>query len=86
MSKVKRSEVWFTLSRPLTWAEREAFAEYVTEEPGLLGHRFHGPTKVVIHSSDDSRYVGEEIHTFIGTQFVNVYLKAIKTTFPKVRV
>lgn len=82
----KPTKVQFTLSRDLTWAEREAFNEYVTEDPSYYGHRFLNARQFVIYSKDDSRYVGNEIHTFFGTQLVNVYLAAIHTLYPKVRV
>jgi hypothetical protein len=81
------STVQFNLSRRLTWAEREALKEYITQDPSFLGHRVEElGQQLIVHSIDDSRYASSEVHSLLSTEFVNVYIKGMHTLYPKVKV
>lgn len=87
MSKAKRAtHVEFQLSRPLTWAEREAFQALV-DNGEILGAKFtQSGERVAVFAHEDSRILGQYVHDVLSTLFVNVYLRAIRTVYPRVKV
>lgn len=88
------THITVTLSRELTWAEREGLSEelliYEVEEV-ILGHsvkKIDGKAKVInLYSMNvSSRSLFDMIHFILSTEFVNVYVKSVQTIYPKVKV
>jgi hypothetical protein len=83
----RATEVDFELSRPLTWAEREAFSASMRDDEYIKGHRFYEDAfRVVIYTSEDSRVLFSRFHSYLSLAFVNVYITAAKTIYPRVKV
>jgi len=86
MSK-RLTEVDFELSRPMSWAEREAFRVGMQDDMNIKGHRFNKAAfRVVVYSPDESRELFQVIHDFLSHAFVNVYITAAHTVYPRVKV
>jgi len=80
-----------TLNDELTWAEREAFAEYLNNSEDVLGHsvqKKNGSPRVVnVYSLTlDSRELYKLVHSILALEFTNLYIKSVQTVYPKVKV
>lgn len=80
------TELRVTLSRDLTWAEREGFREDCID--GFSSHRFLSPDVFVYTdvTGIDSRELAWGLHDYFATEMFNVYIKAVRTISPKVEV
>lgn len=86
------SKIRVRLSRPLFWAEREAFGEFLSVEMFEEGlsegdyrwsyqtPRGKPPHLNVKAAFIDSRSLFEIVQSILGEEFTNVYVKAVKTS------
>jgi len=84
----KPTKLRVTLSRRLTWSEREAFREAID---GVYdSHRFNTNNSAVVYVSAsggmDSRELAWELHDWFATELFNVHIHSVKTIYPEVVV
>lgn len=80
------TRIQVTLSRPLTWSERETFNQFV-QVKSWGEHRFNlNPDVFEVDSHLESRRLAWEIHHVLAEEFFNVHIKSVFTKFPRVKV
>lgn len=83
----KTSKFRVRLSRPLYWAEREALNYFLIEtfDDLLVKWRYDEPTgrdpQITVEVASGSREAFEELQDILGTEFTNVYVRAVRTFF-----
>lgn len=86
----KPIRVKYTLSRALTYAERERFREFFVDEAGwdkYYDYTFSKKADVVTFETNvDSRELTVILSDFVEKEFLNVYPKSAGTLSPKVAV
>lgn len=87
----KATHIRVTLNDELTWAEREAFAEFLQYAPEITGHsieKIDKEAKVInLYSLElSSRDLYKFVHYLLAQEFTNLYIKSVKTVNPKVKV
>lgn len=80
-----------TLSRPLTWSEREYLRVNFTEtfrkgEQNFIDTYIFKLSVDVEIGPDPTRDVAWELHEFLAAHFFNVHIRAVQTITPKVKL